>query len=93
MPNLPRVMLRAPLCVEAWTLLLRVGLAAPDVAPLVGARRRHRAGRTSLDMRAADAPFTVRYLVALRRRGSVTGCKKKPSLPVHAGSRLPTRIE
>jgi hypothetical protein len=48
MPNLPRVMLRAPLCVEARTLLLRVGLAAPDVAPLVGARRRHRAGRNWL---------------------------------------------
>jgi hypothetical protein len=34
MPNLPRVMLRAPLRVVAWTLLLQVGLAAPDVAPL-----------------------------------------------------------
>jgi hypothetical protein len=33
MPNLPRVMLRAPLRVVAWTLLLQVGLAAPDVAP------------------------------------------------------------
>jgi hypothetical protein len=34
MPNLPRVMLRAPLRVVAWMLLLLVGLAAPDVAPL-----------------------------------------------------------
>ena len=31
MPNLPRVMLRAPLRVVAWMLLLLVGLAAPDV--------------------------------------------------------------
>ena len=36
MPNLPRVMLRAPLRVVAWMLLLLVGLAAPDVAPLTG---------------------------------------------------------
>jgi hypothetical protein len=34
MPNLPRVMLRAPLRVVAWMLLLLVGLAASDVAPL-----------------------------------------------------------
>jgi len=30
MPNLPRVMLRAPLRVVAWMLLLLVGLAASD---------------------------------------------------------------
>ena len=30
MPNLPRVMLRDPLRVVAWMLLLLVGLAAPD---------------------------------------------------------------
>ena len=29
MPNLPRVLLRAPLRVMAWTLLLLVGLATP----------------------------------------------------------------
>ena len=43
MPNLPRVMLRAPLRVVAWMLLLLVGLAASDGRPMVRARiRRHR---------------------------------------------------
>jgi hypothetical protein len=37
MPNLPRVLLRAPLRVMAWTLLLLVGLATPG---LVTAMRR-----------------------------------------------------
>ena len=41
MPNLPRVILRAPLRVVAWMLLLLVGLAAPDVAPLADGAESH----------------------------------------------------
>jgi hypothetical protein len=37
-PNLPRVMLRA-LRIVAWMLVLLVGLAAPNVAPLTTARQ------------------------------------------------------
>jgi hypothetical protein len=50
MPNLPRVMLRAPHRVVAWMLLLLVGLAAADVAPLadeVGSHDPHRQGGSS----------------------------------------------
>ena len=49
MPNLPRVMLRAPLRVVAWMLLLLVGLAAPDVAPLADGAESHDPPRTAKD--------------------------------------------
>ena len=59
MPNLPRVMLRAPLRVVAWTLpLLRVGLAAPDVAPLADGVGSHdqptRPAKERLGVEASD---------------------------------------
>jgi len=58
MPNLPRVMLRAPLRVVAWMLLLLVGLAAPDVAPLAGGVGSHdqptRTAKERLGVKASD---------------------------------------
>ena len=58
MPNLPRVMLRAPLRVVAWMLLLLVGLAAPDVAPLADRVGSHdqpsRTAKERLGVKASD---------------------------------------
>src|SRR5262245_12418857 len=58
MSNLPRVMLRAPLRVVAWMLLLLVGLAAPDVAPLADGVGSHdpptRTAKERLGAKASD---------------------------------------
>ena len=58
MPNLPRVMLRAPLRVVAWMLLVLVGLAAPDVAPIADGLGSHdqptRTAKERLGVKASD---------------------------------------
>jgi hypothetical protein len=73
MPNLPRVMLRAPLRVVAWMLLLLVGLAAPDVAPLADDVGSHdqptRTAKERLGAKASDEQRVDNCKVPLDRRG------------------------
>jgi len=73
MPNLPRVMLRAPLRVVAWMLLLLVGLAAPDVAPLAGGVGSHdqptRTAKERLGVKASDEQRVDNCNVPLGQRG------------------------
>ena len=73
MPNLPRVMLRAPLRVVAWTLLLQVGLAAPDVAPLADGVGSHDqptgTAKERLGVKASDEQRVDNCKVPLDRRG------------------------
>jgi len=72
MPNLPRVILRAPLRVVAWMLLLLVGLAAPDVAPLADDVGSHdQPTRTArLGVKASDEQRVDNCKVPLDRRGA-----------------------
>jgi len=73
MPNLARVMLRAPLRVVAWTLLLLVRLAAPDVAPLADGVGSHnqptRTGKERLGVKASDEQRVDNCKVPLDLRG------------------------
>jgi hypothetical protein len=73
MPNLPRVMLRAPLRVVAWMLLLLVGLAAPDVAPLAEGVGNHdpptRTAKERLGRKPSDEQWVDNCKVPLDRRG------------------------
>jgi hypothetical protein len=73
MPNLPRVMLRAPLRVVAWMLLVLVGLAAPDVAPLADGVGSHdpptRTAKERLAGKASDEQRVDNYKVPLDLRG------------------------
>ena len=73
MPNLPRVLLRAPLRVMAWTLLLLVGLATPDVAPLADGVGSHdpptRTAKERLGAKASDEQRVDNCKVPLDRRG------------------------
>ena len=73
MPNLPRVMLRAPLRVVAWMLLLLVGLAAPDVAPLAEDVGSHdqptRTAKERLGVKASDEQRVDNCKVPLDLRG------------------------
>jgi hypothetical protein len=73
MPNLPRVKLRAPLRVVAWMLLLLVGLAAPDVAPLADGVGSHdpptRTAKERLGAKASDEQRVDNCKVPLDRRG------------------------
>jgi len=73
MPNLPRVMLRAPLRVVAWMLLLLVGLAAPDVAPLADGVGSHdqpsRTAKERLGVKASDEQRVDNCKVPLGQRG------------------------
>ena len=73
MPNLPRVMLRAPLRVVAWMLLVLVGLAAPDVAPIADGLGSHdpptRTAKERLGPKASDEQRVDNCKVPLDRRG------------------------
>jgi len=74
MPNLPRVILRAPLRVVAWMFLLLVGLAAPDVAPLADDVKSHdqpiRTAKERLGVKASDEQRVDNCKVPLDRRGA-----------------------
>jgi hypothetical protein len=73
MSNLPRVMLRAPLRVVTWMLLVLVGLAAPDVAPLADGVGSHdpptRTAKERLAGKASDEQRVDNCKVPLDRRG------------------------
>ena len=73
MPNLPRVMLRAPLRVVAWMLLVLVGLAAPDVAPIADGLGSHDpptgTAKERLGRKASDEQRVDNCKVPLDRRG------------------------
>jgi hypothetical protein len=73
MPNLPLVILRVPLRVVAGMLLLLVGLAAPDVAPLADDLGSHdqptRTAKERLGVKASDEQRVDNCKVPLDRRG------------------------
>jgi hypothetical protein len=66
-------MLRAPLRVVAWMLLLLVGLAAPDVAPLADGVGSHdqpsRTAKERLGVKASDEQRVDNCKVPLDLRG------------------------
>jgi hypothetical protein len=85
-PNLPRVMLRAPLSVVAWMLLLLVGLATPDMAVL----SRRIVSRNMVLL--ANRPTMSCYASTNRRSGQPTYravCSKRATLlgNVHLANR------
>jgi hypothetical protein len=73
MPNWPEVMLRAPVRVVAWTLLLLVALSAPGAIPRADAEASHvqptRTAKERLGVKASDEQRVDNCKVPLDLRG------------------------